>query len=162
MSEFRNKKLTAEENARIDEFQKSLPEEPVSVVGLAKSFGLKVWRAEMSEGISGAIRRENGGYAIYANQDDSLTRRRFTYAHELAHFLLHREQIGDGINENALFRGNMANNLEVEANKLAAEILMPMNVLHEIAETRKYGVNELAEIFGVSRSAMLVRLGIPA
>ena len=162
MSEFRHKKLTAEDNALIDEFHRSLPDKPVAITDLARKFGLEVWRSKLPTGVSGAIRRENGGYAIYANQDDSLTRRRFTYAHELAHFLLHREQIGDGISDNLLLRSNLANNLEVEANKLAADILMPSDIVNELAETRKYDVNELAELFGVSRSAMLVRLGIPA
>lgn len=161
MSEFRDHKLAREQNARIDEFQKSLPDKPVSIIRLAESFGLEVWRTEMSPGLSGAIRRKNGGYAIYANRREPKTRRRFTYAHELAHYLLHRDHIGDGISENMLFRSNLANDLEVDANKLAADILMPMAMLNQLAETRRYGVRELAEVFGVSRSAILIRLGIP-
>ena len=159
---YRHKKLTDEENALIDEFQQSLPDKPVSIVRMARKFGLEVFRTKMAAGISGAIRRTKDGYAIYANHAESETRRRFTYAHELAHYLLHREQIGDGIRENALFRSNLANNLEVEANKIAADILVPAGILNELAETRKYGVRELAKIFGVSRSVILIRLGIPA
>ena len=162
MSEFRHHKLSGEDNARIDKFQESLPDKPVPVAELAEDFGLDVWRAKLPPGVSGAIRRTENGYAIYADRGDPETRRRFTYAHELAHYLLHREQIGDGLNENVLFRSNLENNLEVEANKLAADILMPMPMLNTLAETRKYGVRELAEIFGVSRAAMLIRLGIPA
>ena len=161
MTEFREKKLLPAHNERINEYQKSLPDKPVSVIGLAESFGLEVWRTEMPSGISGAIQRKSSGYAIYANRRDPKTRRRFTYAHELAHFLMHREHIGDGIRENLLFRSNLANSLEIDANKIAADILMPMGMLNRLAETKKYGLRELAEVFGVSRSAMLIRLGIP-
>ena len=162
MSEYREHKLPPEINARIDDFQKSLPGDPVNIVKLAESFGLEVWRAELSQGISGVIRKEGDGYAIYANKNESSTRRRFTYAHELAHYFLHRDDIGDGLHENVLFRSHLNNDQEIQANKIAAEILMPMRMVSELAETKKYGVRELANIFGVSRSAMLLRLGIPS
>ena len=161
MSEFRQHKLSDEQNALIDKFQKTLPDKPVDIVALAENFGLEVWRSDMSPRISGSIRKEEKGYAIYANQNEPKARRRFTYAHELSHYLLHRERIGDGINENVLFRNTMENWLEIEANKLAADILMPMKMLNKLAETRKYSVDDLAEFFDVPRSAILVRLGIP-
>ena len=161
MSEFRHHKLSAEQNKKIEQFQESLPAKPVDIVGLAESFGLKVWQSKMPVTISGVIHKEEDGYAIYANSNEPKTRRRFTYAHELAHYLLHRDKIGDGIKENVLFRSNLANQLEIEANKIAADILVPMEMLNKLAETRKYGVRELANVFAVSRSAILIRLGIP-
>lgn len=162
MTDYRDEKLTEYENKRIDKFQKSLPDAPVDIVGLAEDFGLEVWRVKLPIDTSGVIRKEDDIYAIYADEDDSVERRRFTYAHELAHFLLHKEDIGNGVSENTLFRSNLSNSKEIEANKIAADILMPSSVLNELAETRKYGVRELAKVFKVSRSAMLVRLGIPA
>ena len=161
MSEFRHHKLSDEQNKKIEQFQESLPAKPVDIVGLAKSFGLKIWKIDFPATISGVIRKEEEGYAIYANSNEPETRRRFTYAHELAHYLLHRDKIGDGIKENVLFRSNLANQLEIEANKIAADILVPMEMLNKLAETRKYGVRELANVFAVSRSAILIRLGIP-
>ena len=161
MAEFRHQKLSTEQNAQIDKFQETLPDKEVNVVKLAESFGVSVWRAAMPSGTSGMIRRKNGLYAIYANKYEPKARRRFTYAHELAHYLLHREYIGDGINESVLFRSNLSNMLEVEANKIAADILVPMRMLNGLAETRKYDVQELAQLFDVSRAVILVRLGIP-
>lgn len=161
MAEYRQRVLQQEENDKIDQFQKALPKAPVDIVKLSESFGLAVWRAELPRGISGAIRREGGGYAIYANKNEPTVRRRFTYAHELAHYFLHRDDIGDGLNENVLFRSNLTNDKEVAANKIAAEILMPLKMVNELAETKKYGVRELADIFRVSRATMLLRLGIP-
>ncbi len=96
------------------------------------------------------LKEYNGEYAIYSNRKDPKVRRRFTYAHELAHFLLHKEHISDRLRENLLFRSILSNQQEIEANNLAADVLMPLPIL-----------NELAEIFDVTRSAMLIRLGIP-
>ncbi len=163
MSKFYHPNLLDEQNQTIDKFQKSLPDKPVDIVKLAKEgFGLEVWHATLPPKISGMILKEdNGKYAIYSNRKDLKVRRRFTYAHELAHFLLHKEHIGDGLRENPLFRSTLSNQQEIEANKLAADILMPLPILNDLAETQEYGVNDLAKIFDVSRSAMLIRLGIP-
>lgn len=161
--EYRHHKLTPEVNAKIDAVQRTLPEKQVSTVQLAESFGITVWRTRMPLGISGAIRRESdGSYAIFANEKDPLARRRFTYAHELAHYFLHREDIGDGVNENMLFRSHLSNDQEIEANKIAAEILMPRKMLNELVEEKKLEIPQLTEIFGVDRPTMLLRLGIPA
>ena len=162
MSEFRHqhKGISAEVNARIDEFQASLPEKYVSIIGLAESFDIKVYRSDLPTGISGAIYKEGDDYVICSNKREPKTRRRFTYAHELSHYLLHRDDIGDGINENALFRSNLSNEQEVEANKLAADILMPMPMIHELV-AKQYDVPKLTKTFGVSVSALLTQLGIP-
>lgn len=155
------KNLPLEAADAIRAAQKSLPKEPVDIVGLAEKFGLEVFKAEMPPNISGTILKQDSGYAIYSNKKEPWVRRRFTYAHELAHFLLHKESIGDGIKENILFRSPLSNEKEVEANRLAADILMPMSVLHKEADKEELGVEGLAKTFGVSRSAMLIRLGIP-
>ena len=163
MSEFRHqhKGISAEVNARINKFQESLPDNYVDVIGLAKSFGLKVYRSDLPVGISGAIYKESDDYIICSNKREPKTRRRFTYAHELAHYLLHCDDIGNGINENTLFRGSLSNDKEVEANKLAADILMPMPMIDKLVAEERHSLVGIAEIFGVSLSALLVRLGIP-
>ena len=163
MSEFRHqhKGISAEVNARIDEFQASLPEKYVSIIGLAESFGINVYRADLPAEISGAIYKEGDQYVICSNKREPKARRRFTYAHELAHYLLHRADIGNGINENTLFRGSLSNDKEIEANKLAADILMPMPMIDKLVAAERHSIVEIAHIFGVSVSALLVRLGIP-
>jgi hypothetical protein len=76
-------------------------EPPVQVVPIARDLGLEVYRASgWSENLSGMIIKDEGtgsGYAIFVNADHHEVRRRFTIAHEIAHFILHRELIGDGI-----------------------------------------------------------------
>ncbi|MCY4458866.1 MAG: ImmA/IrrE family metallo-endopeptidase, partial [Albidovulum sp.] len=106
-------------------------------------------------------------YLIRVNRFDSRERQRFTIAHELAHYLLHREIIDsspNGIRDNVLYRSGEPRAVEYEANKLAAEIVMPRKLidqrLREFNETVTDEVIErLAEEFQVSKAAMEVRLG---
>ena len=162
MSSYIEHKLSQEQIELIKEFQESLPGKPVNIVGLAQKFGCSVYRTEMPVGISGAIIYEEDKFNIYLNETEVMTRRRFTCAHELGHYLLHGGDIRNSpLHENVMLRSNLSNDKEVEANKVAADLLMPMEMVNHIAETQRCGVSELAATFGVSRQAMLVRLGIP-
>ena len=146
----------------IARFQGSLPDEPVDIYAMADELGCEVFTATMPKDRSGAISHKDGKFRIHISNVDSENRQRFTCAHELAHFLLHSDIVREKpLYENTLLRGTMSNPQEVEANALAADLLMPFDVLHPVVETRKYGINELAKKFGVTRAAMLVRLGIP-
>lgn len=146
--------------ARINRYQASLPGQPVDIIGLIKEFGCEYMERTMPPNVSGAIERDGGQYKILINMTNSLNRKRFTAAHELAHYIKHRPYLQAHHTENIMLRSGMSNKYEVEANKIAADILMPMEVVNERAETIK-SFNKMAEIFGVSRQAMLVRLGVP-
>ena len=92
-------------------------------------------------------------------------RQRFTLAHEIGHMLLHRDRIGDGIVDDILYRSSLSDTLEAQANRLAADILMPypliMEKLHEyediVDEERKY--ESVARDLEVSTTALKIRLG---
>lgn len=91
---------------------------------------------------------------------DSPNRKRFTAAPELAPYLKHRPYLQAHHTENIMLRSNLSNQYEVQANKIAAAILMPMAVVNEqAAPTSRF--NKMAKIFGVLRQVMPVRLGIP-
>jgi Zn-dependent peptidase ImmA (M78 family) len=66
-----------------------------------------------------------------------------------------------GILENALFRGGLSNKKEVEANKLAADILMPMHLIKSLMAEGNVTVAALAEKLEVSESAVAIRLEVP-
>lgn len=87
-------------------------------------------------------------------------RKRFTIAHEIAHIIFHRDKIGAGLVDDALYRSRLSNTEEIEANKLAAQILMPWNLINQYMDANA-AVQSLAEIFDLSDSAMAIRLGIP-
>lgn len=137
---------------------------PVRLPELARALGVSVKAATLAPGISGEIRPLNDGFVIRVNRHDPIKRQRFTVAHELAHFLLHRDQIGNGIKDDVLYRSSLSDRREQQANRLAADILMPETLLteaHEAAEEK--GVGDvplyLSELFGVSETAMRIKVG---
>ncbi len=135
---------------------------PYLVNQLSKLFGVeRVYSKEMPNNISGWIRKisDEGKYEIALNNKENLRRRRFTAAHELAHLLLHEPFIGDGVKDDVLYRSKLTTLQEVEANKLAADILMPLDkVYYFLREKRR--MSELPFIFDVSNVAMCIRLGV--
>lgn len=102
-----------------------------------------------------------GGFDIFVNAGHPEVRRRFTIAHEIAHVVLHPHLIGDGITDDALLRSGLSNAVEAQANKLAADILMPREKLNEFLVKGISSVSTLADAFNVSVQAMAIRLGIP-
>jgi len=143
----------------IDDHQESAP---VPVVMLAKALGLSVFTLDtFPDDVSGMIKKEDGSYSIYVNSTHHSNRRRFTIAHEIAHYILHKEYIGDGIVDDALYRSGLGTIMETEANAFAAEILMPFHLLSQESLPDRT-VNDLAEIFKVSTASMGIRLGEPA
>jgi hypothetical protein len=143
---------------------------PVDVVGLARALGINVWKSASTTllpvGASGLIRRDDkhggqAGYSIIVRSTDAPVRRRFTIAHEIAHFLLHRDKIGDQLSDDAMYRSSLSSDDERAANRLAADILMPMGLIQDYM--RKHGTDEpstLAAAFRVSEVAMRIRLGL--
>jgi Zn-dependent peptidase ImmA (M78 family) len=100
---------------------------------------------------------------IRINRHDAPVRQRFTVAHEISHYLLHREQIGSGIRDDVLYRSALSDAREAEANRLAADILMPESAVRAARERLRgmqddEAVLELAQQFGVSEAAMKIRL----
>lgn len=138
---------------------------PVQTVSIAKELGIAVYRVPGWSGdLSGMIKKNPGapgGYDIYVNGDHPLNRRRFTIAHEIAHAVLHPQLIGDGITDDALLRSGLSNSVEAQANKMAADILMPWHLLSPLIKKGKTSVTELAQTFQVSEQAMSIRLGVP-
>jgi len=140
---------------------------PVDVVVLAQALGLNVFADTLPTGVSGQIVRRPDygsvtGYSIIVNAVEARVRQRFTVAHEIAHFILHRDQIGDGIQESTLYRAvGFSSKQEVEANKFAADILMPWHLLDQMVHSEPTTIEDLADRFEVSEVAMSIRLGFP-
>lgn len=148
--------------AIIREHQKSIP---VQTVDLARDLGLRVYKVpNWSNDLSGMIRKNednSGGFDIFVNAAHPYVRRRFTIAHEIAHAVLHPQLIGDGITDDALYRSGLSNTVEAQANRLAADILMPRERLGELIESGITDIDTLADRFKVSTQAMAIRLDVP-
>lgn len=140
---------------------------PVQVVPIARDLGLSVYNTnDWSDDISGQIIKSikfggSSGYAIFANQKHNVYRRRFTIAHEIAHYVLHENLIGDGVVDDALYRSKLSGPVETQANDMAADILMPWHLINLATDSGHRNVPVLAELFQVSKSAMSIRLGVP-
>ncbi|MEO0411031.1 MAG: ImmA/IrrE family metallo-endopeptidase [Pseudomonadota bacterium] len=140
---------------------------PVQTVPLARDLGLEVYHANgWPDDLSGKIVRSAdrggpSGFAIFVNAEHHVHRRRFTTAHEIAHFVLHENLIGDGIIDDGLYRSKLSNQTEWEANQMAADILMPWSLINREMDLGNDSVQSLARELQVSPSAMSIRLGVP-
>lgn len=138
---------------------------PVQMVAFADDLGIPVYRVpNWSNNLSGMIKRTEdsvSGFSIFVNAGHPPVRRRFTIAHECAHAMLHPELIGDGIVDDALYRSGLSNRVEAQANRLAADILMPRARLNTLIQSGITSLSELAEKFWVSEQSMAIRLGVP-
>lgn len=130
---------------------------PVRITAITEEYGIDVYNLSMSSNISGAIIKEGDKYVIYVNDKHPKNRQRFTIAHEIAHYILHKEKIGDNLTDNAMYRSKLSNVFERQANILASEILMPVNFVMQFIEENK-SVSEMASLFKVSEGAMRIRL----
>lgn len=147
--------------ATIESFQDAVP---IKLPDLSRALGVQVKASTLAPGISGELRPDGtGGFVVRVNRHDPPKRQRFTVAHEIAHFLLHREQIGSGIKDDVLYRSDLSDRTEQEANRLAADILMPdLLIGTELEDAREAGagdlVLDLSERFNVSEAAMRIKL----
>lgn len=133
---------------------------PVDVISIAKSNDIKVFEASLDKKISGAIRynKSTSKFEILINKNDARVRQRFTIAHEIGHFFLHKEMLkSDEIHVDILYR--MTNEQEKEVDYFAGALLMNKTLL-EKAYKDGNSITELSELFDVSVSAMTVRLDI--
>lgn len=139
-----------------------LHEAPVDLLGMAAALGLAVeMEAELPPELSGRITRAGAGragYSIAINSTHSKNRKRFTLAHEIAHYLLHRDLIGDGIEDSALYRSRLSSEVETQANQLAAEMLMPRKLVRNVFRAGVKSLAGLSAAFEVSEEAMRIRL----
>ncbi|MEA2935541.1 MAG: hypothetical protein QOD74_2187 [Variibacter sp.] len=144
---------------------------PVNIEAAIRGLGIALRKdaADLEEKISGQIRRlPDGGYEIATNGREHYFRQRFTMAHELGHYVLHRDLIGDGVNDDTMYRSTALGNFyntrigltqEAQANSFAANLLMPAEAMATmVAGQSQVDPRPLATKFQVSPSAMRWRL----
>lgn len=138
---------------------------PVNIIGLARALGLAVRQADLGPQIAGEIfpdlyRGGFCGYTIRVNASDPPKQKRLTVAHEIAHFLRHRERIQNKLIDDRMYRSRLESTKEREAEELAFDLLMPRAL---IGTLRSAGMNDplqLADRFDVPLDVMKIRLGL--
>jgi len=137
---------------------------------IIRELGLKYDERPLPHDLSGWIEYDGDGYRIVVNAKEGPQRRRFTAAHELAHYLMHRDMLDNGTtlhrHTDALFgAAAQANKIEpfspsheVQANRFAAELLMPAKLVRAGYDATADNVADLARQFKVSKLAMKIRL----
>jgi Zn-dependent peptidase ImmA (M78 family) len=148
-------------------------EAPVRVDLLARAEGLQIVEAAFDGDVSGALVRSAGVAGIAVNAKQHPNRRRFTIAHELAHYLLaHTTEDHLDWQFSILRRDEKSSEAsdakEIEANAFAANLLMPKEFLK--GDLKRYinfrgelelddaAIQTLARKYMVSEMAMTFRL----
>ena len=112
----------------------------------------------MQSNYSGYFRNVNGKWIIGVNKLHHKNRKRYTLAHELGHYILHKEKNID-IVDTTFFRNNETDSIEYMANEFAAKLLMPEDKVRYFVDVQKVkNIGELAAKFEVSASAMKYRI----
>ena len=102
-------------------------------------------------------------WGIFYNDKARPERQRFTVAHELGHFVLHREiQAKFNCDKESVYTGaDTLKQIEREADEFASNLLMPGDLLRKRITGKRIDfhlLGELAKEFGVSLEAMCIRL----
>lgn len=138
---------------------------------ICKKLDLSTFSAAFTDPkLSGAIYqdKETNSFKIFVNENHAMTRIRFTIAHEIGHYIsalcgsFSEEQLfrsGNGFEDYGIsFRKEGVLSLaETEANTIAAEMLMPANMIKMFAD-QGLSVEQIADKFFVSQHAVSIRL----
>ena len=143
-------------------------ETPVNLNRMFEALGIEYQEAWIDDDKSAWIEHDGDRFTVVVNALEPEVRQRFSAAHELAHYLLHRDMLDDGgrvhRHEDRLYGGRQANPAspfepihEVQANRLAAQIIMPAQLVRQKwAQIGDLGA--MAKEFRVSKAAMQIRL----
>ena len=143
---------------------------PVPVDRIAKALGIQLRFSPLDDELSGMIYIRKDGPIIGINSLHHPNRQRFTLAHECGHFLLHKAKITEAVHVDKSFPMLMRSTtgideMEIEANFFAAELLIPDAFIRELVKNdpididAEAAIDALAKRFKVSQAAMRLRLG---
>jgi Zn-dependent peptidase ImmA (M78 family) len=158
----------------LSQFGIRLPAVPVDRI--AKGLGAQLRYSPLDEGLAGMIYISGDTPIIGVNSLQHPNRQRFTIAHEIAHLQLHKHLLSGKVHVDKDFPIQFAGlnrdqtsalgteEIEVEANQFAAELLMPTEMLLQALAAKPFDIddegplNDLAKKFRVSRQALEFRI----
>ncbi len=145
---------------------------PVDVARIAEILGVEIVEDELDDDMSGFLVVSGGAGKIGVNRQHHPNRKRFTIAHELGHFVLHASGTDETLFvDKKIFNRNQEASEgvykeEIEANRFAAELLMPERMVLDICEHEAMDIDladdllicNLSRRFQVSQQALTYRL----
>lgn len=130
---------------------------PVKVSAISRQMGVATYRAVLPDGLSGMIIKEKGSEPrSYADANEPDSRRRFTFAHELGHYV-ERTTLAD--DNDFAFKDGRSEKYDLHefyADEFAGALLMPEDDFLKMQSEGKSLV-DIAAKFGVSLSAVRKR-----
>ena len=150
----------------------NIEEAPVPVEEIGNALGALVRYCPFDEELSGMIYIKGARPIIGVNSLHHPNRQRFTIAHEVGHLVLHRHLIADHVHVDKRFLvllrdANSATGtqrMEMEANRFAAELLMPLFLLVPMLKRNGFDIDDekplekLSRKFRVSKQALDYRI----
>jgi Zn-dependent peptidase ImmA (M78 family) len=135
-----------------------IPTLPLGVAEVAKKIGIHIEVLPLKNDLSGILYKDekNNKWVIQVNSNHHPNRQRYTIAHELGHFCLHKH-LEHIFEDHIFFRGGESSPVEWQANDFASTILIPENKFRELVRSGNREIEELAEIFQVSTLALRIR-----
>lgn len=144
-------------------------EAPVDVYSIASKLGVGITEKNLEDEVSGFLVIKNGRAMIAVNSNHHPNRQRFTIAHELGHYCLHREVKSLFVDDSLTYHrdGQSSEGVyshEIQANGFAASLLMPKRMLEKYLRRHRadfynpIDVRRMAEAFQVSEQALTIRL----
>jgi len=131
---------------------------PMNINAVAEFMGLEVVEEIMDDDLSGYLEYRQGAWVAGVNALHHKNRRRFTIAHEIAHYVLHRDRAASFHDRTFARRATSTDVMEREADQFAANLLMPEASVRQAIKAGATSVAALAEAFGVSALAMKYRV----
>ncbi len=142
---------------------------PIDLDKILESYGIRKIEKPITDDISGVLdTRDSENITILVNADHGINRKNFSTAHEIGHFVLHNKE-GLHVDKLRFYRdGKSSEGIikeEIDANKFAAELLMPKHMIVKAISDSKIidlqddiFLSNIAKKFRVSKMAMAVRL----
>jgi len=133
---------------------------PVDLEQIARCFGCRIEETDIKQ--QGYIATMNNGERlIRIRRGDSIRVKRFTLAHEIGHIIL-RQYVGVSATSMPAYRAQSHSYEERVADRLAAELLMPMDffrkTLRNYPVPSQNALRAMARVFGVSLTACFRRI----
>lgn len=132
---------------------------PLDLSGLCHVLGIGIRYIPLENNISGKLHHDGSRWLINVNSLHHPRRQRFTIAHELGHYFLHRDS-QDSYEDTTFHRGKNYTTKELEADNFAGALLMPKDEFKDFVRNTSNKIDDIAEYFGTSGVAIKKRADV--